>query len=68
MKTETENLIASFKPEFGNEQHIRAVELIGRIKKKDALAAKLKKDTAALKKVLKEIGEDEKRLHYLISK
>lgn len=64
---EFQNFIKGFKPEFGNMNHIRVLEMIDRINKKDKLVKEKLKNQAAITRTLKEIANDEKQIIFLIN-
>ncbi len=66
MKKRIQKLINGFKPEFGNEKHIRACEIIAKIRKVDALKAKRKRVISEIDEEIEELTMDEKQLEYLM--
>lgn len=46
-----------FKPEFGNEEHIKIVEMIGELRKKEELLAKKINEDTRIRNLTKEVKE-----------
>lgn len=70
MNLRVKKLLLKFKPEFGNEKHILALEIIGKIRKRDALIQK-KRDKSnewreAIKELDTELNQEEKQLEFLL--
>ncbi len=66
-KVELKKLIKSFKPQVGNLNHIRALELIKKMDKKDQLFVKLKGVKDEILEVSEEIRFEAQHLEYLIN-
>lgn len=66
MTEEFENFIKTIKPEFGNENHLRAMEMIDKLRKKEKLLKEKLKTANAIKKLLREIELDERNIMHLI--
>ena len=66
-RKELENLIKSFKPEFGNVNHTRALDLIQKIKTRDKVKEKLKGIRSELEELNGEIAREVENLKFLIN-
>lgn len=66
MNKEFEDFIKTFKPEFGNEKHIRALQAIERIRSKEKLVREKLQNAKAIEKKLKEIERDERNILFLL--
>lgn len=71
MKKKIAELLKGFKPQFGNENHIKALELISRIKKVEALKRKrkefLEESAWEIAELKREVSQEEKNLEWLIT-
>jgi hypothetical protein len=66
-KTDFEEIIKNFKPEFGNENHIRALTTIKQIRERKKLVEDKLKSVRAIENNLKEIRMLEGQLKFLIN-
>lgn len=64
------HLLKTFKPEFGNPNHIRALKILDLIRKKDDLIAKKREDgkkvRVQLEEIKEELSNDERSLLFLL--
>ena len=66
-RKELENLIKSFRPEFGNTNHTRALDLIQKIRNRDRIKQKLKVTRSELEELEGEIAREVENLKFLIN-
>ncbi len=67
MTPDFEDFIKTFKPEFGNKNHIFILEQLAKMRKKERLVNELLTNQTAIKKHIKEIGEAEKHIIFMIN-
>lgn len=65
-ETSYSNLIKGFKPEFGNQKHLAALEQLNKLSKKRKAAKELLTNKKATERVLKEIDRIEKHIAFLL--
>ena len=66
MNKDFEDHIKHFTPEFGNEKHIQAIDMLDKLRKKEKLLESLKITEAKTKATLKEIENYEKQIMFLL--
>jgi len=66
MKAELEEKLKGFRPQFGNPTHIRLIELVGKVRKRESLMVQKRKLTKSIDADLKEIGRAEQQIAYLL--
>lgn len=68
MNKDFEEKLKTFKPEFGNEDHIRLLEMVGKLREKENLVNKELKAQRAIKKGLEDIEMMERGILFLMEK
>lgn len=65
-KREQRELIRNFKPQFGNVNHIHAIEIIDKIKKRDAVERRRDEAQDELEELDEELEREARNLKHLI--
>ncbi len=68
MTKQLDEFLKTFKPEFGNEQHLQILELIAKAKKKESLVTEKLTNQKAIERNLKEVDRAENQIIFLIKK
>lgn len=66
MNKDFEEFIKNFRPEFGNEKHIQALEMITRIRTKESLIKQKLSNQKAIQTKLVEIKRNEQAVMFLL--